>query len=573
MSPHSAISASARRARFTALGLVFVLVLVYSANGPWRGAAGASADNLPARYLPFSILRHWSFYLDGMPEMPATYAYYVRRTSDGHVVSDYPVGTPVLAVPIYAPFVLLGLDPRSPFVPWLERAAAAVLVAASAAFLYGALRGLTDGVAALALALVYGLGTSALSVSSQGLWQHAGSQLALTAALYCVVRGRRSAALSAASGFPMAFAIVCRPTDVLLVAPLAIYTLLTRRDWRFIAWALPPAAFQLWYGTTYFGDPLRTQFALGGGAFSMDLREGLFGLLLSPGRGLLVYSPVFVLSIVGAGLVWRRGGDGVLRAISIGIVPTVVLYARWMAWPGGISYGPRLLADLTPLLTALIVPVVPIVRRSRALCATGLVLVLWSIAAHAYGLVPAWGSEIYYRLDRPLDETLWEWRHHPIVGSVRRWPEAVARAPEPFFFGLDRPRGREGHIRLSTNDTVFALDETARIALDVENTSDRPLDLYVAVYSPGSRVAVFIPAPRTFTTPVSIGRHEWFRRFGALAPGERLSASPLFRFTFPHHTTPETLYVVAALVEPRSRPWRVEAADVRRIEVRAAAGR
>jgi hypothetical protein len=131
-----------------ALGLAVVLFVVYSANGPWRGAAGASGDNLPVRDLPFSILRHGSFDLDAMPEAASGHAYFVRRIG-GHLVSDYPVGTALLAVPIYASFVLAGLEPRSPLVPWLEKASAAVLVATSAALLYLALCRLAGGIGVL----------------------------------------------------------------------------------------------------------------------------------------------------------------------------------------------------------------------------------------------------------------------------------------------------------------------------------------------------------------------------------------------------------------------------------------
>lgn len=76
-----------------------------------------------------------------------------------------------------------------------------------------------------------------------------------------------------------------------------------------------------------------TQFALTDTAlWSTPLLQGLAGLLLSPGRGLLVYSPIFVLSIVGAAIAWRRGGDPLLRALSVGIALTVVVYARWVSW-------------------------------------------------------------------------------------------------------------------------------------------------------------------------------------------------------------------------------------------------
>jgi hypothetical protein len=160
------------------------------------------------------------------------------------------------------------------------------------------------------------------------------------------------------------------------------------------------------------------------------------------------------------------------------------------------------------------------------------------------------------------------------VRWARRPPDhAPEPSPEPFFTDLERRRDGDGRVRLTTNGTVFAAGETLRLALDVDNATDRSLDLYVAVYSPASRVAVFIPARETLTTAVSIARPEWFHRFGTVRAGARWSEPRLLRFTFPYHTTPEALYVVAALVEPGSRPWHVVSADVERLDVRPAAGR
>ena len=76
------------------------------------------------------------------------------------------------------------------------------MVALSAVVLHAALRLLCSPVSALILTLVYGLGTSSLSVSSQGLWQHGPSQLALAAVLYCLVRGRTAPGWSDASSTP-----------------------------------------------------------------------------------------------------------------------------------------------------------------------------------------------------------------------------------------------------------------------------------------------------------------------------------------------------------------------------------
>ena len=88
--------------------ILFALVLgIYLLNG----RAIASGDTEPNRYLPVSILRDGSFYLDGFPFLyTPKVPYYVRHFRD-HYVSCYPVSGAVLAVPIYLPAVLRGEGP------------------------------------------------------------------------------------------------------------------------------------------------------------------------------------------------------------------------------------------------------------------------------------------------------------------------------------------------------------------------------------------------------------------------------------------------------------------------------
>src|SRR5262245_56864373 len=127
--------------------LFSVLLAVYLANGKTLG----SGDTLPARYLPLSLLREGTFYLDAFPflydgraqaERRGGLPYYVVRAKD-HYVSWYPVGAPLLAVPIYAPAVLWGISPESPGLAILEKLSAAVLAALSAVLLYLVLLRLT----------------------------------------------------------------------------------------------------------------------------------------------------------------------------------------------------------------------------------------------------------------------------------------------------------------------------------------------------------------------------------------------------------------------------------------------
>src|SRR5262249_34711770 len=145
-----------------------------------------------------------------------------------------------------------------------------------------------------------------------------------------------------------------------------------------------------------FGDPFRLQFfptlsaavrqfSRGRGLWSTPFLAGLAGILVSPGRGLFVYSPIFLLSVVGMGLAWKRGGDVLRRYSSVGVVVTVLLYSKWFSWWGGYTYGPRMLADLAPVLAMSLYPVMPLLPTSRALKAAFVVLAFWSIAAHSIG--------------------------------------------------------------------------------------------------------------------------------------------------------------------------------------------
>ena len=135
-------------------------------------------------------LRHGSFYLDeylGPLRQNLPYLPYYLRLVNGHYVSDFPIGAAIPALPFYAPIARGGV-PSSDFLAQLEKLSAAVIVALSAVILYFVLCRLTSPEFSLIITGIYALVTSS-RVSSQGLWQHGPSQLAVAAALYCLLGG------------------------------------------------------------------------------------------------------------------------------------------------------------------------------------------------------------------------------------------------------------------------------------------------------------------------------------------------------------------------------------------------
>jgi len=447
-------------------------LIVYMANGRTPGWG----DTVPARYLPLTILGEHDFDLDEFPQMYDVVGNYWAKKIRGAWVSAYPVGPGVAALPFFAPAVLSGRlsAEDGDACRRMEKLAAAAIVALSVAFLYLALLRLTDPGAAAWLALAYALGTSSMSVSSQALWQHGPSQLCFALGLFLLVEGREGRpSLGAAAGLPLAFAVVCRPTNLMPLLPLAAYAVFTggrRQAIGFLAAAALPAIFLLAYNVAYFGTPLWLQFSFEDQKLWKSGRviEFLGGFLISPSRGLFFYSPFALFGVAGLVLAWRRGGDWLLRALGVGLVLWLALHARWWMWWGGTTYGPRLTADLTPLLTLAIVPCVAAMRRSTAVRIAFGAAVVWSIFAHVSGAY--WDDGTWNdRLAGPrLYASLWDWRDNQLVdapyGMARALAEETGLRRTPFDAAAAarlRKRGEEDTRRDSYWTQLRELHERA----------------------------------------------------------------------------------------------------------------
>jgi hypothetical protein len=114
---------------------------------------------------------------------------------------------------------------------------------------------------------------------------------------------------------------------------------------------LPGLAILLWYNLARFGTPLASGYASEAGLFTTSLSEGLYGLLFSPGKSVLLYAPPLLLALPGTWLLWRRGQRGVVLLGWGLFLSHLLLYARWGVWEGGGVWGPRfLLPVVAPLL-------------------------------------------------------------------------------------------------------------------------------------------------------------------------------------------------------------------------------
>ena len=225
--------------------------------------------------------------------------------------------------------------------------------------------------------------------------------------------------------------------------------------WPFWAGLAPGVVVTLGYNWLVFGNPLlfgqivigRYRFASGASqAVSWDPLGAAAGLLASPGRGLFVYSPVFLwalVALVASWMVARRSGrgssrpaEGAAAGVAVFLPPALLAVAinllsaaTWKEWAGGFTYGPRYLSDTLPFWGLVVAAAVVRLRSDSAGWRRLMLVLAWpllavSVAFHAAGvLVNPYRADAYSaRIDPDHHpERLWRWRDFPPLDNLRLW--------------------------------------------------------------------------------------------------------------------------------------------------------
>ncbi len=371
-----------------------------------------SGDTEPAELLPISLLREGDLDFDEFvagDDLP-----YCYRRIGGRVVSAYPIMPGLLNVPIFFVGDVLGMDLYERRLT-LSLVTASLIAALATLFLFSALtRICRSRWEALFLAYVFAFATCVWSVASRGMWQHGPSLLFIACALWALLsEEERKLPLA---GLMLGLAVVNRPTNFLIAAPIALYLLLHRRRMRVASLLI--AAAPLLAVSLYSAHYLQRPFALGQpytrGGFTGNMLIGLAGLLVSPSRGLFVFSPILLFSVVGGVLAWRTGSEPLFRYLSVAAVLLLLIYSHWGMWWGGVSFGYRLILEIVPVLMLLLALAwKEIVRRRLFLLAVFLVLLGFSLYVQYVGAF-VYPSEFNDNLDLETAR-LWDVRDSELV--------------------------------------------------------------------------------------------------------------------------------------------------------------
>jgi MFS family permease len=390
--------AAKRRESRIALWLFIGLVLIYNANGREIG----TYDSQPTKFTIRELAVAGTLTLDRLVAEQPAFAERAGFAVDrqGHYRSAYSMVPVLIAAGPAMALQTTGLvDFDAPLAPSLAAAVtASAMTTAGVTLVFLSLSRIVRPATALWTAIGLGLGTGYWTLVSQTLWQHEsvafGSALALWAWLRPGSTLTTPRLMTGAVGFGIAGA--ARPQVAPLIL-LMVCWLVARIGWRRTIW---PAAVLAGIGMAaiavnlnWFGDPLgglprlqegHPDIHLMPGSFSTTPWIGAAGLLFSPSRGLLVFSPIVVTAVIGLA---SRAGDRDYRlgwlAAAAGV--QFVAYSLFSVWWAGHTYGPRYLLDLLVLLTPFAALGVERAWRTAWSKALLVVMLAWSIAVAGAG--------------------------------------------------------------------------------------------------------------------------------------------------------------------------------------------
>ncbi|HTO91263.1 MAG TPA: hypothetical protein VMJ70_09045 [Candidatus Sulfotelmatobacter sp.] len=396
----------------TALWLALAAFLVFAATG---GGRIAGSDEVTMFEVSSALLR-------GSVAVPEGATLEGR---DGRFYSKNAAGQALLALPLVAAGETAarasGLPPERRVLAarFVASFFNAILTAAMLGAFYAGVRALgVSAGASLAAALLLGFTTPtwvyAKSFMAEPM-EALGMLLALSGSASALTGDARAVRLAALGAF---LAVSAKLVLIALVIPALLPLLFRRSDGARVpglAWVLGALALalagQLVYNVARFGTPLETGYGaqVSPAAFRTPMLVGLYGLLLSSGKGVVWFAPAIVLAVPGLARMTRRaGGDrnpravgarGAATAIVTSWIVGLLIYSRFEHWAGDGSFGPRYLVPLLPL--AFVAVAFALDGASRAMKRWAWVLAALGLAVQIGGVFIYFGAQMREAGDYP----------------------------------------------------------------------------------------------------------------------------------------------------------------------------
>ena len=353
--------------------------------------------------------------------------YYITKI-DGHAYTDFPIGVSVMSVPLLWLLDsllenLLSLDlnvlSAHQVLDQVEQFIATIFVAITALLIFRISRLQRASLPqSFLIVFIFAFCTSAWSTASRALWQHGPSMLLSSIAIFLAVRAEIPPNTASRHvrlmSLPLAFAYVVRPTNSIMILVMTGYVLFRHRK-EFVPyclWSLVVAVPFLAYNLHIYHALLSPYYLPGRIGTNPHFWEALAGNLISPSRGLFIFSPILVFALYGVRVLWKS------RRLSwLEITLLLIIAGHWLVissfpvWWGGHSYGPRFFTDMIPLFLYFFPSALTGIQAMTGL-KKQLVVCIFAGAV-------VFSSVVHYQ-----GATTWKvyaWNRHPVDVALKLW--------------------------------------------------------------------------------------------------------------------------------------------------------
>ncbi|TGK48558.1 hypothetical protein [Leptospira bouyouniensis] len=397
--------------------VIFILIAaVYIVSRPM-----VTLDSYWAIPTSLSLINEGNFELDeyigyGLRES------YASILIENHYYNFFPYGISILISPII--FFLNFFISESIWFnhhAQLEKLSATIIVLISLLFLYRLFTFYLLKKKAAFLIFAIALGTPLLTSGSRALWQHPGSVLLLSIVLLILNSKKQTRFSLNLIGIILVFSYVVRPTNIIPLVFISYYLIRNYRANRMMYIITILIMLVLFFILNFFlfDDFIHPYYRSNRLSFDWELfRIAIFGNLLSPNRGILIWSPVlFVIFLT----IFISGPDKPILLLCLTVVIMHLLaISMFPHWWGGHSVGPRFFTDIIPFFGLILAIVWKHFQDSQLFSLVFLFLAMLSITIHI--------SAAFSKKTQ-----LWNIRG----GDVNIFPERIWDWKKPQFYPFD----------------------------------------------------------------------------------------------------------------------------------------
>ncbi len=354
--------------------------------------------------------------------------HYVQKSPSGECYSKYDLGLPLASIPLYLfGRLFAGTDPDDLYILsapkfWVTTFSQVVTAATCAVLFLLAYYISQSKVYAVSLAFLFGIASIAWPYAGIYISQPFVGFLLITAVYLLAAYKATSTAVLFGSGFALGWAVLTRLDAMPLVGIIILYGMVKfhqqKLDWKQIVirsiWLGIPvvvAAFIYLY-QSYLRTGAWFQIGYADEGWNTPFYIGFYGLLFSLGKGIIFYSPLTLLAVIGWSKLWQRGWKAETILVAALTAMQLATYSSWWAWEGGEIWGPRFLVSTHALLLIGLLPWIDeALPRWPLLIAIGLGFMVQII-----GMATELSSYLQHT-SFTYEQTLYTWQASPIIGQ------------------------------------------------------------------------------------------------------------------------------------------------------------